>query len=428
MKNKDLVKIFSVIFVDIAAFGMVIPLTPILARNVGEGGLKIGLLISCYSIVQFLLAPFWGRLSDSFGRKPILLLGFCGSCMAHLFFAFSDSFQDIFLSRILAGFFGGNVLIASAYIADITSEENRSKNLGLIGMAFGAGFTIGPIVGFLFILLGSKIGSIPPFGANFASAGASLFCLMNFIFSYFFLKESMPFKRKLFEEGFFKASSFFKRPSLRVLWKAFISPQLGIVLLMFFILWFSLAHIEPVLILLVQDDFFWDKKTAYASFIYIGLLMVLSQGWLVRWWIPKWGEAFVNQLGLAVMGLGLLLIPLASLIAPEKLDFLSPSFFVLFAGVTAFSIGYSISNTSLNGAISLLSPKKSQGSVFGVNQSLSSMARILGPVSGGWLYQKINHESPFAFAGFLCFFAFIVAFISKKSFPNKGKAIKNNSK
>ena len=153
-QKKKLITIFSVILTDITGFGMVIPLTPILARDFGAEGLKVGLLISCYSMVQFLFAPFWGRLSDTFGRKNVILLGLFGSGLAHLLFAFSTSFNDIFISRLLAGFFGGNVVIATAYIADISSQQNRSKSLALIGMAFGAGFTIGPLLGFLFILFG----------------------------------------------------------------------------------------------------------------------------------------------------------------------------------------------------------------------------------------------------------------------------------
>ena len=408
------------IFAEITAFGMVIPLTPILARSFGEESLKIGLLISAYSMVQFILAPFWGRLSDHFGRKFILLLGFTGSALAHLFFAFSDSFMDIVISRLWAGFFGGNVVIASAYIADITSDKNRSKNLGLIGMAFGGGFTIGPLLGFLFILLGNQIGETQPFGIYFSSMGASLLCFLNLIFSFFFLKESLSSKQNL--KSIFQKNSFFKRPNLLHLWDSLKTPRLGVILIMSFILWFSLAHIEPVLILLVQDDFLWDKKTAYASFIYIGLLMVFSQGYLVRKAIPKWGESLVNRWALMIMSLGLLMIAGSSLLASWAELRMALVFLVL--GVTAFSVGYSLSNTSLNGALSLLSPKSQQGRIFGVNQSLSSMARIIGPALGGWLYQQINRPSPFLFAGLLALSAFLIAILTKKGFPNKGKLSK----
>ncbi|MCY4321581.1 MAG: MFS transporter [Bdellovibrionaceae bacterium] len=422
MKTKNsLIAIFIVILTDITGFGMVIPLTPILARDFGAEGLKIGLLISCYSVVQFLFAPFWGRLSDIFGRKNVILVGLFGSSLAHLLFAFSTDFNDIFISRLLAGFFGGNVVIATAYIADLTSQQNRSKNLGLIGMAFGAGFTIGPLLGFLFILLGSQLGSVPPFGAHFASMGASLVCFINFILSSLFLKESLSERRNI--SKIFQRDSSFNRPSFYLLWESLKSPKLGRILIMSFILWVSLAQIEPVLILLVQDDFSWDKKTAYSSFIYIGILMILSQGYLVRKWIPKWGESLVNRIGLLSMSIGLLAIAFAGFIVSSSSAFLSLPFFILLIGVTGFSIGYSLSNTSLNGALSLMTSKKQQGSIFGINQSLSSMGRIIGPVVGGWCYQHLNHESPFILAGALSLGAFVIAVLSKKTFPNKGKTI-----
>jgi len=416
VQKSQLIKIFLVILADITAFGMVIPLTPILARSFGEESLKIGLLISAYSMVQFLLAPFWGRLSDSFGRRNILLIGFLGSALAHFYFAFSTDFEDIVVSRLLAGFFGGNIVTASAYIADITSPKNRSKNLGLIGMAFGAGFTLGPSLGFLFILLGSHIGSDPPFGVHFASMGASFLCVLNFLFSCFFLKESLSYKKNL--KDVFQKSSLFKRPSMGRLWQALNTPRLGMILIMSFTLWFALAHIEPVLILFVQDDFSWSKKMAYSSFAYIGLLMVLTQGWIVRRWIPKKGERLINIIGLTGMTLGLALLCLSSYFI-ESSVFFSLAFLIL--GVTGFSIGYSLSSTCLNGAISLLSSAKDQGGIFGINQSLSSIARIIGPASGGWLYQNLSHPSPFLFAGGLGFLILIIAFSFKKDFPNKGK-------
>ena len=420
-RKKALLGIFIVLLCDLTSFGMVIPLTPILARDFGADGFKIGLLISCYSFIQFLVAPFWGRLSDIFGRKNIILLGFLGSSLAHLLFAFSHSFEDIFLSRALAGFFGGNVVIGTAYIADISSVKIRSKSLALIGMAFGAGFTIGPLLGWLFIFLGGKLGSNPPYGAHFASMGASLLCLINCITAFFFLTESLAQKKKLNEIFAKTKTSFFARPSLYMIWTALKTSKLGVVLIMSFILWFALAQIEPVLILLVQDDFLWNKKTAYSSFIYIGLLMVLSQGFLVRKWIPLWGEKRLNQWGLGIMSLGLLGMALSGFMAGPSDGFLSMAFVILFLGVSFFSIGYSLSNTCLTGALSLMTSAKKQGSIFGVNQSLSAMARMAGPALGGWLYQKINHESPFLFAGFCVLGALALAFYFKQNFPQSGK-------
>lgn len=419
-KKRHLTAIFLVLLSDITAFGMIIPLVPILARDFGAEGLIVGLLISSYSVLQFLTAPFWGRLSDTFGRKPIIVLGLFGSALSHLVFAFSGTVGQIFLSRLLAGFFGGNIIIASAYIADKTSLKKRSKNLSLVGMAFGAGFTLGPLLGFLFILMGERVGEVPPFGMHFAATGATILSLITAIMTFFFLKESLSYK-KSFSEFFQKqSSSLFHRPSFRKVQKSLMKPGRGLILMMSFLLWFSLAQIEPVLILFLQDDFLWNQKTAYGSFVYIGILMVFSQGYLVRKFIPLWGEAGLGPPALFVMTLGLFFIALSGPLISHPFSFLSLSFLFLLTGVTFFSIGYSLSNTSLNGALSLLSSDKEQGSIFGVNQSLSALARIIGPAGGGLLYQRFSHESPFAVAGLFTFVACFMAFYSRKTFPNKG--------
>ena len=392
--------------------------------------------MSCYSITQFLVAPFWGQLSDRFGRKPVILIGLFGSALAHFYFAFSHSFMDIFWSRVLAGFFACNVLTATAYIADKTPKQIRSKNLSLIGIAFGAGFTLGPIVGFLLIILGESIGPLPPYGANFAALGAGFLSLINASLALFFLKESLRevepqekktshlLTRRLFggREIFSyikKTSYLFSRPSFYTLGEFLKSPRLGLVLIMSFIIWFTLAQIEPILIIFLQDDFLWDKKKAYSSFIYIGLLMVFAQGFLVRRWIPKWGEVFVNRLGLCFMSLGLGLLALSAVLISSFGVLIALA--VVFLGVTGFSIGYSLSNTSLNGALSLITTDKEQGRIFGVNQSLAALARVIGPVLGGGLYQSFSHKSPFLVAGFFSLLAFTIA-VRYSKFPNTGKA------
>ena len=458
-KKRGLSGLFILIALDIISLGMIIPLIPIMAREFGADGLKVGLIISAYSMIQFLLAPYWGRLSDIFGRKPVLLTGLFGSGLAHLLFAFADTFADIFFSRALAGFFGANVVTASAYIADRTSLNNRSKNMGLIGLAFGLGFTVGPLIGFFLILWGDKLGSIPPYGANFAAMGAFILCLANGLASSLFLKESLAsHKKALFaervksslktlflfskrpslkplpakesaslperktqkEEKAFPSQkpSLFARPSPVMIWQALKTPKLGIALVMSFILWFCLAQIEPVLILTIQDDFDFNKKTAYGAFIYIGILMMFSQGFLVRKWIPKWGERAVNQKALLALSIGLMTLGLSVWMA--RLAFLPLALLILTLGVSLFSIGYSLSNTSLKGALSLLSPDTKQGGIFGVNQSLSAIARIAGPAMGGWLYRDLSHESPFLAGGALTLIAFLIAVRFKEAVPVAG--------
>ena len=428
--KKALGLLFSLILFDIVGLGMILPLIPILSREFGAGGLKIGLIISAYSGIQFFLAPFWGRLSDLFGRKPIMALGLLGSSLSHIFFAFADSWGDVFLARIIAGLFGANTVTALAYIADRTPPQTRSRNIGLVGMAFGMGFSIGPVLGFFLIVLGEKISPLAPYGANFAALGAGFLCFANFVTACLFLRESLnvrpilqPKNLRVFFSLFLKKSPLFARPSTAFVKESLKKPGLAKVLLMLLVIQVALAGIEPVLILLAQDDFGWSRKTAYGSFIYIGLLMAFSQGYLVRRWIPRWGERALNQKSLAGLSIGFALIAVSAYGAAPLKGFFSPAFFALFLGVTLFSVGYSLSNTSLNGALSLLNPAERQGRIFGLGRSVASIARIIGPLCGGYLYQVFSHESPFVAGALLGLGAFGLSLVSAKSFPSSGRSL-----
>ena len=431
-KKQALTLIFITILLDIMGFGMVIPLSPILARDFGANGLEVGLLISIYSLAQFLSAPFWGRLSDAIGRKPVILTGLLGMAFAHFWFAFSDNLTGLFLSRAAAGLFGGNITTAMAYIADVTEKKTRSKNMGLIGMAFGLGFTLGPALGGGFILLGKELGSLPPFGVHFASFGAALLELVNASAAWFFLKESRERKSQNRPYSYlssFKETSLFSRPSLVLIWQSLKTPALGQVLCISFILWMALAQIEPTLILLVQDDFQWTKTMAYWGFAYIGFLMAFSQGFLVRQLIPRFGEQKINKWGLISVAVGLIFM--GGSVFFKAFPFylgdwnIGAGLALLTLAVTLFSIGYSLTNTSLSGALSLLSSSEEQGKIFGVNQSLASIARISGPILGGWLY-SVSHNKPFFAAGAMAFLAWVLAIRLGSAFPNMGQIKKSS--
>ena len=428
-QKRDLSLIFFTIFLDIMGFGMVIPLSPILAREFGADGLQVGLLISIYSLTQFVSAPFWGRLSDIIGRKPVILTGLVGVACAHLWFAFSDTLTGLFLSRALAGVFGGNITTAMAYIADVTKKTQRSKNMGLIGMAFGLGFTLGPALGGLFIFLGKHLGSAPPFGVHFASFGAALLGLANALATWVFLRESRQNSTYQKQRPFsylssFKSVSLFSRPSVVNIWQSLKTPFLGQVLLISFILWIALAQIEPTLILLIQDDFHWTKTMAYWGFAYIGFLMAFSQGVLVRQLIPRFGERTINKWGLICVAIGLFFMGGSVFVKAWPLllgsQNMKAGLVLLALAVTLFSVGYSLSNTSLSGALSLLSSSEEQGKIFGVNQSLASIARIAGPALGGWLY-NFSHAKPFFTASAMAWGAWFLAYRMGGAFPNTGK-------
>ncbi|MYC46725.1 MAG: major facilitator superfamily domain-containing protein 9, partial [Chloroflexi bacterium] len=164
---------------EFIAFGMIIPLSPYLARDFGADDLEVGLLMSVYSLAQLIFAPLWGYLSDHLGRKPIILTCLLGSALFYLWFSFANTLEVLFLTRVLAGVFGAVMSVSMACIADVTGEKERSRNMGLVGAAIGLGFIIGPFLGGIFGLLGQQLGNSPPFGSSFSALGAGFVCLVN---------------------------------------------------------------------------------------------------------------------------------------------------------------------------------------------------------------------------------------------------------
>jgi len=379
MKDKRLLIIFLTVFIDLVGFGIIIPMNPYLAEAFGATPLQVGLLMSVYSLMQFIFSPFWGQLSDRIGRRPVILISLLGASVAHMGFAFAPSYWGLVLARALAGLFGGNLSAAMAYIADVTTTKDRSKGMGMIGAAFGLGFILGPSMGGLLAEFGKTLGSLPPFGQSFPAVVASMICFANFLCALKWLPESRT--------GTSPAKIYGIR--FRRIFSALIQPVLGTLMLLLFLNTFALAHVEATLFLYVQDKFQWSLSKASFGFAYIGLIMVITQGYLIRKYMPKMGERKMLAAGLLLSAVGFGLCCMANEV------------WGLAVGVTALGLGNGLANPSLNGSISLLSGKDEQGNNLGVSQSLSSLARILGPPTGGYLYQQMNPSAPFGAAALI---------------------------
>ncbi len=408
---RSLFVVFSIVLMEFTAFGMIIPLSPYLARDFGADDLQVGLLMSVYSVAQLLFAPLWGYLSDHIGRRPIILTCLLGSSVFYLWFSFADTLEMLFLTRILAGVFGAVMSVAMACIADVTEEKERSKNMGLVGAAIGLGFVIGPFVGGAFGLLGSHWGSAPPLGSSFSAFGAFLVCLINLFFTFFFLKENFkPLgSLTLSTKNVLLNIRNIHLSRVQQLMSAIRYPVLKQVLFMYFLLTLALAGIEAALFLYVRDKLSWSHFPASLGFTYIGLMMVFTQGFLVRKMIPFFGEHKTVILGLILGGIGFTGVGLT-----HQLWFLTIS-------VTLLCIGYGLASTCLSGAVSLLTGKNQQGGIFGVHQSLFSIARIMGPALGGWFYRDLSPSAPFYMSGLLAVFALFIGLSLKNRFPKKGK-------
>lgn len=392
--------IFITVFIDLIGFGIIIPLSPFLATKFGADALQVGLLMSIYSLMQFLFAPFWGQLSDTHGRRPIILLSLFGAAASHLLFAFGDHLWVLFLARGLAGLFGANISTAMAYIADVTDEKDRSKGMGMIGAAFGLGFMLGPFLGGIAGDLGSRLGSVPPLGESFPAVLASLICFLNFLAAIKFLPES----RVIAKGSQYKQ----KKQRFELFQRHIKKPVVGRLIFIFFLVTLGMAHMEASLFLYVQDVFSWSLTKASMGFAYVGLVMVFTQGYLIRKFLPKYGERRLMIAGLLLAGFGLSGIAISETIA------------LLAVFTTLLGLGVGMSNPSITGSLSLLTSQDEQGGVMGVNQSLSAVARIIGPALGGWFYRDVSIGAPFVIAGGLAFLGLALAAMIFSKIPQKG--------
>ncbi len=400
-KKASLAVVFVIVFIDLAGFGMILPLSTYLAESLGASGFEIGLLMTIYSLMQFLFAPIWGKLSDRYGRRPILLMSLFFSSISYLGFAFADQLWLLFFWRALAGLFAANISTAIAYIADLTDENQRSKNMGLIGAAFGLGFMIGPFLGGVFGDLGEAISPEPPFGINFSALIAAAITMTNFLVALKVLKESLSLENRRQKERGGRLKKIFAKLS---------RPVFGPLLSISFISSFAMAHMESTVFLFVMKKFDWSLGFTSYGFAYIGLMMAITQGYLIRKWMPVFGERKLLGNGLLISAIGLSGIVYATGVA------------TMILAMTILSLGLGMLNPSLLGSISLLSDKTEQGEVMGVLQSLSSLGRILGPALGGFYYDQIGPNSPFFFASLSMVLGFLIILRVYKKIPEKGKS------
>jgi MFS family permease len=398
-KNKSqLVFIFLTVFIYLLGFGIIIPITPILSRDLGATATQAGFLMASYSLMQFLFSPFWGRLSDRNGRRPVLL--FCMMCegICYLLFAFARSLEMLFVARALAGFFGASISTASAYISDVTPAHERSKGMAIIGVAFGLGFVFGPAIGGVLSLWGSHISSAPYFNTTFTASWVSVICFFNFIFGYKFLKESLthtPPPRS-------------RENRLKVIWSKLRIKTLGPLMTTYFLLSLAMSSMEATLVWFMGEKFNWGLEQVSFGFAYIGLMLVFTQGFLVRRFLPKIGERHMLPIGISLFILGMVGIAFM------------PTIPLMGLTMTFLAVGNGLTNPSTLGSISLVAPKEDQGSILGLTQSFSSLGRILGPVLGGIIYKE-SISGPFLVSGLLGMSALIIILIIFKNIPMSGK-------
>ena len=379
-RKASLLVIFLTVFIDLLGFGMVLPLLPIYGKefarqlNLAEGhqtiGIIIGLLMSSFSIMQFLFAPLWGRLSDRVGRRPVLLVGLGGSVVFYSLFGVATLYKSLpllFIARIGAGIAGATISTAQAYIADATTLENRARGMALIGAAFGLGFTFGPLFGYLAVPSGT---GDPGPGPGYAAAALSAFALL---LAWFKLPETVDPTVNRAERHWL---------DLTALRSALATPSIGPLLLASFVCIVAFANFESTLSLLVKDElggFRFSFQGVCLTFAYVGFVLTLVQGGIVRRISGKVPETKVAMTGAILEVAGFALLGFAG--RWQSLPWLLVALAIVVSG-------FAFITPSLNSLVSRRSDPAQQGGILGVLQSIGSLARIVGPMIGIPLFQR----------------------------------------
>ncbi|HWC61911.1 MAG TPA: MFS transporter [Verrucomicrobiae bacterium] len=388
-KGPSVLVIFLTVFIDLIGFGIVVPLIALYSRNFGAGGWMIAVIGASYSAAQFIFAPIWGRLSDRLGRRPILLMSSAGAALSYVLFAIGSGMTNgtvaltlLLISRSFAGACGGNITVAQAYIADITPPENRSKRMGLIGMAFGLGFICGPIIaGIGLKFLGNT-------GPGWLAAGI---CALNFLLALFILAES----RKPTSEPA-KA-----RPHLKQWGHTLSQPKIGLLVFTFFLATFAFSCFEITLPLLINDDFklnlsmeeLHHATTITMLFVYCGLIGAFVQGGATGRLVKLLGESKLIALSLFLTGASLILLPFVKgngqLLWSHLFNGENGPWIKMLLVLALLAIGSQMTRPPLFGLLSNLTPENEQGATIGVAQGVGSLARVFGPLFAVPLYTHI---------------------------------------
>lgn len=360
-----LLVIFFTIFIDLVGFGIVIPLLTFYAEEYNATPLDVGLLVSSYSLMQFIFSPIWGNLSDRFGRKPILFVTILGSSIGYLILGFAGSLAMIYFGRILAGITGGNLAAAQAYIADVTTRENRARGMGLFGMAFGLGFILGPaLAGVL-----SKFGMHVPF---LFAAGLSL---LNTFLLLFILPESRKRGDRQAKTG---------GGRLPMLLASLKDKRFATITIEYFLIVTSFSMMTTAFAYFTLVKFGYNAAETGYLLGFVGLIAAVVQGGAFGVLTKHFGEARLVIAGCVILVLSLFAVPFVSA-ASGGLVF-------LLIGIGSFAVGNSIASPALTSLASKITSESEQGQALGILQSSASLARVIGPLLCGVLLNNAMQE------------------------------------
>ena len=355
MRRSPLIVIFTTVFIDLVGFGIVMPVLPFYAEGTAFNATPrmVGVLFASYSIMQLIFSPILGSVSDKYGRRPVLLLSIIGTGIGFLFLGLAKTLVMLFIGRILDGITGGNISTAQAYIADITTEENRAKGMGMIGAAFGLGFIFGPAIG----------GILSRWGIHVPFLFAAALCFANATLLYFRLPETLT------------AAERRKNPAVDRSFKQMIAslkqPRLTSILIIYFLFVVAFSIMTSAFSFYTMFRFGYDAQRTGFLFAYVGLIAVVIQGGLIGRLVKRFGELPLVIVGALCFAISLFAVP-----------FVGPAaggLGALLLGGGVFSMGNSLATPALTSLASKTAGPERQGAILGITQSTASLARAVGP-------------------------------------------------
>ena len=412
--------VLVIVLIDLLGLTIIIPLLPLYATSFGANAFTIGLLGAAYPLMQFLGAPWLGRLSDKYGRRPVLIVSQIGTLAGFLILGFANSLPLIFLSRMVDGLSGANIAVAQAVITDRTTEKTRTQGLGLIGAAFGIGFIIGPIIAFVVLAASRNNYALVAFVAAAFSFGSILLTSL-------WLEESLPLEKR-------GKSSSLPQMGLASLGQALRRPHVGFLLILIFFQQFAFGGFEQMLALFTLERMGMNASSNAALFAFAGIMIVVVQGVLVGRWSRRFGDRWLVMMGLTVCGLGMVLaavtprVPVpwydkAEITAELNNDptraiqidlpeddnngWLGLSWMML--ALIPAAVGGGVLHPAINSLLTRQVAAEEAGEILGMSAAFFSAANAITPIVLGAVFQFISSTGPFLISGIILWLLYLLA-------------------
>ncbi len=419
---KKVLPVFVIVLIDLLGLTIIIPLLPLYATSFGAGPFVIGVLGATYPILQFIGAPLLGRLSDRFGRRPVLIVSQFGTLAGFILLGFANTLWLLFVARAIDGISGANIATAQAVISDSTTPKTRTQGLGLIGAAFGLGFIIGPILAFVTLALSNNNYQLVAFVA-------AVFSLMSILLTWFLLEETLP-PEKRGQNTNQKAFSF------GAMFAALQRPQVGVLLGLMFFQQFAFAGLQQLLALFTLTRLGMNASSNAALFVFVGFLVVTVQGGLIGRWSRTYGDRRLILMGLLVLGLGLLL---TAFTPPQPVPWYSKDalttelsvgrslpgetppvqdiqvdlpndantgwlgFIWIMAAMIPAAVGGGVLQPSINSLLTRRSKESEIGGILGISAAFLSGSNALAPLVLGAIFQWVGPSAPYVVGAIILF-------------------------